>query len=71
MDPPLEPPEGDAPAGALMLAQGHPYQTGDLQKSQIISLYCLKSLGFWLFTIAANKNNDTGTSDRRINASFL
>ena len=38
MDSPLEPSE-DAPGGALMLAQGHPFQTGDLQKSQIISLY--------------------------------
>ena len=70
-DPPLEPPEGDAPAGALMLAQGHPFQTGDLHKSQIISLYRLKSLGLWLFTIVADKNNDTGTSDRRVNSSFL
>ena len=55
----------------LDVGPGTPFQTGDLQKPQILSLYCLKSLGLWLFAIATNKNNDMGTSDRRVNASFL
>ena len=55
----------------LDVGPGTPFQTGDIQKPQILSLYCLKSMGLWLFAIATNKNNDMGTSDRRVNASFL